>query len=77
MASETFQVAYYCDPGVVHGVVYGLVRASSRWSSSLYCLKRKTDQMIIRKTHPILVLQYKPEPEEHEASTSITWGRFL
>ena len=32
--------------------------ASSRWSSSLYCHKRNSDEMTIGKTHPTLVYRF-------------------
>ena len=34
--------------------------ASSRRSSSLYCLMRNSDEMTIGKTHPTLLAQFQP-----------------
>ena len=52
---------HYLDGGFTlpfYKKVCNKLGASSRWSSSLYCPVRNSDQMIIGKTHPTIIVHY-------------------
>lgn len=50
---------------------------SSRWSRSLYCLKRNLDQMVIGKTHLLSHAVVEPRNGTHNQGTFLKFSQWI